>query len=83
MLFQSWFEAAVHAHSDVIMRMDEYAEILQWNLCHNSVASLTAVIEHDVSAATYLQSFDLPLHDPHNKLHLEPIPGTYQCAAPL
>lgn len=82
LLFQSWFEAALHIHSDLIMRIDEYAETLQWNLCRSTVASLTAVIEHDVSVATYLQSFELPLHDPHNKLHLEPIPETYQCAAP-
>ena len=64
------------------MRIDEYAETVQWNLCRSTVASLTAVIERDVSVATYLQSFDLPLHDPHNKLHLETISGTYQYEAP-
>ena len=64
------------------MRIDEYAETVQWNLCRSTVASLTAVIERDVSVATYLQAFDLPLHDPHNKLHLEPISGTYQYEAP-
>jgi hypothetical protein len=82
LFFQSWFEAALHIHSELIMRIDEYAESVQWNLCRRTVASLTAVIERDVSVATYLQSFDLPLHDPHNKLRLEQIPGIFQCAAP-
>ena len=81
MLFwtQSWFEASLHMHSKLIMRADEYAETLQWNLCRGTVASVTAVVEHGVPIATYLRSLDVPIHDPHHKLHLEAISGVYQC----
>jgi hypothetical protein len=66
-------------HSKLIMRADEYAECLQWNICRGTVTSVTAVIEHSVSVATYLRSLDAPIHDPMHKLHLESISGLYQC----
>ena len=75
---QSWFEASLHMHSKLIMRSDEYAETLQWNLCRGTVASVTAVVENGVSAAAYLRSLDAPIHDPLLKLNLDAIAGTYQ-----
>jgi hypothetical protein len=65
-------------HSKLIMRSDEYAETLQWNLCRGTVASITAVVENGVPAAAYLRSLDAPIHDPLMKLNLEAIAGTYQ-----
>ena len=78
---QSWYEASLHLHSKLIMRADEYAATLQWNICRGTVASVTAVIEHGVPVTKYLRSMDATIHDPEFKLHLEPIPGIYQCAA--
>ena len=77
-LQQSWFEASLHLHSKLILRADEYAETLQWNLCRGTVASVTAVVEHGVPIARYLWSLDAPIHDPHSKLQLEKISGIYQ-----
>ena len=76
---QSWFEVSLHMHSKLIMRADEYAETLQWNLCRDTVASVTAVIEHGVPVATYLRSLHVLIHDPRHKLQLETISGIYQC----
>ena len=67
-------------HSKLIMRADEYAETLQWNLGRGTVASVTAVVEHGVSVATFLRSLHVPIHDPQHKLRLEAISGVYQCA---
>jgi hypothetical protein len=78
MLLQSWFEASVHLHSKLILRADEYAETLQWNLCRGTVESLTAVVEHGAPAAKYLWSLAAPIHDPRLKLQLETISGIYQ-----
>jgi hypothetical protein len=69
----------LHIHSKLIMRADEYADTLQWNLCRGTVASVTAVVEHGVPIATYLRSLDAPIHEPHHKLHLKAISGVYQC----
>jgi hypothetical protein len=69
---QSWFEASLHLHSNVILRADEYAETLQWNICRGTVASVVAVVEDGVSPAVYLSSLNAPIHDPLNKLNLEP-----------
>jgi hypothetical protein len=65
-------------HSKLIMRSDEYAETLQWNLCRGTVVSITAVVENGVPAAAYLRSLHAPIHDPLMKLNLEAIAGTYQ-----
>jgi hypothetical protein len=78
MRHQSWFEASLHMHSRLILRADEYAETLQWNICRGTVASVTAVVEHDVPIAKYIWSLGAPVHDPQLKLHLEVIPGIYQ-----
>jgi hypothetical protein len=75
---QSWFEASLHLHSNLILRADEYAETLQWNICRGTVASVVAVVEHGVPPAVYLSSLNEPIHDPLNKLNLEPITGIYQ-----
>jgi hypothetical protein len=77
---QSWFQASLHLHSMLIMRADEFVESLQWNLCRGNVASITAVVEHGAAVEVYLRQLDVPLHDPHRKLHLQSIPGIYQCA---
>ena len=66
-------------HSKLIMRADEFAECLQWNVCRGNVASVTAVVEHGAAVQVYLRSLDVPLHDPHRKLHLQSIPAIYQC----
>ncbi len=66
-------------HSKLIMRADEYAETLQWNICRGTVGSVTAVIEHSVSVSVFLRALDAPIHDPFGKLNLEVIPGIYQC----
>ena len=75
------FEASLHLHSKLILRADEYAETLQWNLCRGTVASITAVVEHGVPVAKYLWFLDAPIHDPYSKLQLEPISGIYQLVA--
>jgi len=62
----------------LILRADEYAETLQWNICRGTVASVVAVVEHGVPPAVYLSSLNEPIHDPLNKLNLEPITGIYQ-----
>jgi hypothetical protein len=68
-------------HNNLVLRADEFVETLQWNLCRATVASVTAVLEHDVSVATFFRSLSVPIHDPEKKLHLQPIHGIYQCAA--
>jgi hypothetical protein len=75
---QSWFEASLHLHSKLILRADEFAETLQWNICRGTVASVTAVVEHNISAAAFMRSLSVPIHDPENKLHLHTVPGIYQ-----
>ncbi len=78
MFTQSWFEASLHLHSKLIMRADEYAATLQWNLCRRTVASVTSFVEHGVHISKYLRAMDVAIHDPEFKLHLESIPGGYR-----
>jgi hypothetical protein len=66
-------------HSKLILRADEFVETLQWNLCRDNVATITAVVEHGAAVEVYLRFLDVPIHDPHRKLHLQSIPGIYQC----
>jgi hypothetical protein len=77
---QSWFQASLHLHSKLIMRADEFAETLQWNVCNGNVASITAVVEYGAPIEVYLRWLDVPIHDPHQKLRFESIPGVYQFA---
>ena len=77
-MLQSWFEASLHLHSKLIMRSDEYAETLQWNLCSRTVASVTAVVEHGIPVAKFLHSSDVLVHDVLKKLRIEAISGIFQ-----